>query len=198
MKKDVDGKKKETQSLKTFIPHPSLPIPKWKDYIAKQENKKNQLKFLFQAWCGETSLIPQGCEVIIGGFNENTVILTRHQVQNVPGLSNGNHEADTLIFAHAAYAVKEQNAKRIVIEANDMDIIVMAIYHYGHLPGLLELWVHKHTMSAVVYLPCHIISHYLETTYPDSSDIIGALLASYIITGCDTVSYPFRIGKSKH
>ena len=40
---------KETRSLKTFIPHPSLPIPKWKDYIAKRENKDNLLKFLFQA-----------------------------------------------------------------------------------------------------------------------------------------------------
>ena len=122
-------------------------------------------------------------------------MLTRQQVQNVPGLSNGNHkEADTLIFAHAAFAVKEQNAKRIVIEANDTDIIIMVNYHYGHLLSLLELWVHQHTMSAVVYLPCHIRSQYLETTYPDSSDITGASLAAYIITGCDTVSYPFRIG----
>ena len=125
-------------------------------------------------------------------------MLTRHQVQNVLGLPNGNHkEADTLIFARAVFAVKEQNAKHIAIEANDMDIIVMAIYHYGHLPGLLELWVQKHTVSAVVYLPCHIISQYLETTYPDSSDITGTLLAAYIITGCDTLSYPFRIGKKQ-
>ena len=32
---------------------------------------------------------------------------------------------------------------------------------------------------------------------PDSSDITGASLAAYIITGCDTVSYPFRIGKKQ-
>ena len=85
-------------------------------------------------------------------------MLTRHQVQNVAEVSDGNHEeAGMLLFAHAAFEVKEQNAKRIVIEANDTDIIIMAIYHYGHLPGLLELWVHKHTVLAVVYLPCHIM-----------------------------------------
>ena len=85
-------------------------------------------------------------------------MLTRHQVQNVPGLSNGNHEeADIFLFAHAAFEVKEHNSKRIVIEANDTDIIIMAIYHYGHLPGLLELWVHKHSSvgSSLPTVPHH-------------------------------------------
>ena len=56
--------------MKTFTQHPSLPIQEWKNYIGKQKNNENPFKFLFQAWCGEASLLLKGCKVVIGGFNE--------------------------------------------------------------------------------------------------------------------------------
>ena len=118
-------------------------------------------------------------------------------VQEVSTLSNSNHEeADTLIFAHAAYMVREQNIQRIIIEANDTDIVMMGIFHVHRLLGLQELWLHKHTVASDVHISCHAISTYLEETFPNQN-ITGVILAAYILTGCDTVSYPFRIGKKR-
>ena len=47
-----------------------------------------------------------------------------------------------------------------------------------------------------MFLPCHQITDVLSSKYPEV-DIASVVLAAYTITGCDTVSYPFRIGKKR-
>lgn len=190
-------REKETRSLKTYIPQANLPMPKWKKFIGKRENKRNLLKFLLETWSNGENDIPEGIQVTVGGFTEATVKMTNGLVQEVPSLSNPNHEeADSLIFAHAAHMVNEENIGRIVINANDTDIMVMSIYYAHQLHDLQELWVHKRTSASNVYISCHSIATHLEETFPNQN-ITGALMAAYILSGCDTVSYPFRIGKKR-
>lgn len=67
---------------------------------------------------------------------------------------------------------------------------------------LKEMWIKKFVSSEnpnvppTVFIPCHSIAELLTLKYPDI-DVQSVVLAAYTITGCDTVSYPFRIGKKR-
>ena len=70
------------------------------------------------------------------------------------------------------------------------------------MPLLKELWIQKSVTAenpdvpTSVFPPCHHITDVLSSMYPEV-DITSVVLTAYTITGCDTVSYPFRIGKKR-
>ena len=62
------------------------------------------------------------------------------------------------------------------------------------MDGLHELWVKKMD----IYLPAHAIAQALAVNYcVDAANLTAMLLSTYILTGCDTVSYPYRRGKRR-
>ena len=68
------------------------------------------------------------------------------------------------------------------------------MYYVTHLDGLQELWVNKMD----IYLPIHAIAEALAVKYGvEAADLTSTLLSTYILTGCDTVSYPYRRGKKR-
>ncbi|KAJ8397984.1 hypothetical protein AAFF_G00433310 [Aldrovandia affinis] len=74
----------------------------------------------------------------------------------------------------------------------DQDVIMMCIYYITHMDGLQELWVKKMD----IYLPAHAIVDALAVKYDvEAADLSFMLLSTYILTGCDTVSYLYRRGK---
>ena len=128
-------------------------------------------------------------------------MLTAEGVSEFTCLTCPQHEeADTRIFAHAAYSVSSQGCTRVVIKATDTDIAILGVYHSQRMPGLKQLWIQKSVTAenpdvpTLVFLPCHQITDMLSSKYPEV-DIPSVVLTAYTITGCDTVSYPFRIGK---
>ena len=49
-----------------------------------------------------------------------------------------------------------------------------------------------------IYLPIHAIAGALAKKYAvEAADLTSTLLSTYILTGCDTVSYPYRRGKKR-
>ncbi|KAJ8377976.1 hypothetical protein AAFF_G00249660 [Aldrovandia affinis] len=70
---------------------------------------------------------------------------------------------------------------------------MMCIYYITHMDGLQELWVKKMD----IYLPhAHVIADALAVKYDvEAADLSSMLLSTYILTGCDTVSYLYRRGK---
>ena len=130
-------------------------------------------------------------------------MLTAEGVSELICLTCPQHEeADTRIFVHAAYSVSNQGCARVVIKAIDTDIAVLGVYHSQRMPGLKELWIQKSVTAqnpdipTSVFLPWHQITDVLSSKYPEV-DITSVVLAAYTIIGCDTVSYPFRIGKKQ-
>ena len=130
---------------KPYIPHSSLAIPKWKDFVNKHENKGNLLKFLQRSCKNELHLIPNDYTVTIGGFAPGpAVMLTAEGVSEPICLTCPQHEEnDTRIFAHAAYSVRNQGCTRVVIKAIDTDIAILGVYHIHRMPGLKELLIQK-------------------------------------------------------
>lgn len=66
-----------------------------------------------------------------GGFKDGdkTVVVTEESVQDVPPLRSNHEEADSQIILHAIYSAASLGASRIVVYANDTDVIVMYIYY---------------------------------------------------------------------
>ena len=126
---------------------------------------------------------------------DRTVMLSAECQVELPELFCEKHEeADTRMFAHIAYSVQCLHHKRAVVMATDTDVIMMCIYYITHLDGLQELWVKK--MDS--YLPAHAVAKALAVKYDvEAADLTSALLSTYILTGCYTVSYPYRRGKRR-
>ena len=175
-----------------------MKIPQWKHFITRNENKAALLNFIAESWIKNAHRLPQGFQLILGGMLKNpgrAVLLTSNGVIDVPELSCTNHEeADTRIFCHLVYAVQHRGYQRVVIRATDSDIILMAIYHTVRITDLQELWIQK----LHKFLPCHEIAQNLALkTNVGTLLITSVLLSIYILTGCDTVSYPYRRGKKR-
>ena len=70
------------------------------------------------------------------------MMVTPNNVQPVPDLQSTQEEADTHVFLHAIHSAQHEGIERVVIYANDTDIIILAIYYASnHLNILQELWM---------------------------------------------------------
>lgn len=116
-------------------------------FFAVSANKANLLIFLCKKWCENEQLEPDLGPTHLylgGGFKEETksMVLTEGSVMDVSALESTQQEDTTRIILHILYSVQNEGVDRVVIHANDIDIIIMCLY-YGatHLSDLPELWV---------------------------------------------------------
>ena len=114
-------------------------------------------------------------------------MLTAEGVSELICLTCPQHEeADTRIFAHAAYSASNQGCTRVVIKATDTDTAVLGVYHSQRMPGLKELWIQKSVTAqnpdipTSVFLTCHQITDVLSSKYPEV-DIASVVQAAYTI-----------------
>ena len=92
------------------------------------------------------------------------------------------------MVAQAIYVAKEEG-KRVVIGADDTDIYVLLMYHY-----------HAESLDAPMRLqptPKARASIDIQASVSNLSNIIPELLPAHALSGCDTVSMCYRIGKGK-
>ena len=146
-----------------------------------------------ESWTSKHTLLSAEFKLILGGvFHDSgrTVQLSVDRAFELSELSCGKHEeAETRIFAHMAYSIKQHHHRRALIVANDTDITMMSLYFITQLDDLHELWVKKMNN----YLPVHAntaVKYAVEPVY-----IAPIPLSTCILTGCDTVSYLYRRGK---
>lgn len=97
-----------------------------------------------------------------GGFNEETksVLITDGTVTDVADLETTHQEADTRVILHFVYSVQNEGVERVIIHANDTDVIITCVYYAATLlRDLPELWVRTARDS---YLPIHEIAAVLD------------------------------------
>ena len=183
--------------LKEYKPHDSLAIPEWKGFIQNPQNKANLMDYVAEAWSANCKSLPPGCQLILGGVfcdPGRTVLLSADGQVELPELSCEKHEeADTRMFAHIVHSVHLHHERAVVV-ASDTDVFMMCLYYSTRLDGLEELWMKKMN----VYLPVHAIAEALAEKHAvEATNLTSRLLSAYILTGCDTVSYPFRRRKKR-
>ena len=140
-------------------------------------------------------MLSEGLHLFLGGpFNDrsraNVVTISKCSV--IDQLSCYTHEeAYTRMIAHIHFTIAAFGCQRVVVHATDTGVIMMCMYHFCKLP-LSELWNEKKEQ----FLPVHTLSRALcEHTQRSGLATSDWLLVCYVLTGCDTVSYPYRRGK---
>ncbi|KAG1660796.1 Heat shock protein [Nymphon striatum] len=190
LKGDERQRRESNINLPEYVPADSMTIPDWKTLLSNPCNKTNMLSYLASRWSQEASWPAGFCLVL--GVNAQATRVTQTEHTNVDELYCPNHEeADTRIFAHIA-SCDDNNV--FVIQATDTDIIVLAMYHFPRLPNVVELWVEKNDL----FLSIHdLVNESAKAVGKDVLALTDTLLISYILSGCDSVSYPFKRGKKR-
>ena len=95
-----------------------------------------------------------------------------------------NHEeADYRIVLHALLCTQD-----VVVVAKDTDVLVLLIWAYSHF-NVQYKWYFSYEKGT--YSDISIICEFL------GKEICKSLLSFHAITGCDTTSYMFRVGKKR-
>ena len=199
LKGDERHRREQSQTSREYHPADALPVPDFKMFMQNRKNKANYLDFLSSYLCKNKNQIPEGVTFILGGTLKDpgdAVCVTNRSLSNVQELSCSQHEeADTRIIAHLCYCVETLACTRVVVHATDTDIIILCMYFFSRLPTIQELWIQLKPDS---YLPVHILVDNLARKYKKPARILmSTLLSVYVLSGCDTVSYPFKRGKKK-
>jgi hypothetical protein len=114
-----------------------------------------------------------------------------------PDLFSNHKEADTRMLLHAIHAdtrFSDMNVKgRIIIKSPDTAVLLLCILFFPSMRNTKELWFKTGTVTRTKdgrrYLPVHDACHI-------QGPLVCKLLpAVHALTGCDTTSSFFGIGK---
>ena len=160
-----------------------------KKFLMNKKNKSNLIAFLISDWCKTMqNKLTEHQSVVLADEEGYAVIVTQTGTSNIPELYSDHEEADSRMFAHAKYAVDNQEAGRIVITSPDTDVAVLCIYHFSELDPA-ELWFATGVGNKRRFVAVHEIAVNL-------GEILCNLLpAFHSLTGCDSTSSLF--GHSK-
>ena len=139
------------------------------------------------------SILDDQSIVLAGGFKEGEVVkkVTKVNVTNLTDLFSSQEEADTRMLLNAVHLASTY--ERIILRSDDTDVLVLLLYyaskeqlgssvymHAGHIPQFRD---------RRRYIPiCEIVSKI-------GKDICQNLPAAHALTGSDTTSAFFQIGK---
>ena len=71
---------------------------------------------------------------------------------------------------------------------------MLCLYHYPRLKNISHLWVEKND----IYLPIHdLVNKIASSLGKNALELTETLLAAYVLSGCDSVSYLFKRGKKR-
>ena len=180
-------KRGESNALEVRIHGKSTPVPKqFTKYISNSANKRNLSAFLTEAWIEMAKDLPEDKEFVIGG--ETAFLAKNGQCYEVPALNSDHEEADTRMLLHAQHA--SETSQRVVILSPDTDVLILSVTHYDEI-GCEQLWFRTGVKDRLRYIPAHKIATHLGPA------ICKALPAFHSLTGCDSTSALFRVGKTK-
>ncbi|XP_053373036.1 uncharacterized protein LOC123541526 [Mercenaria mercenaria] len=187
-------KRGEDQSgCKTFVIQPEMQIVDVKQSLSNTNFKKEITKFytLYLAQNSVTTLKAGQTVVVSGGLEDKVLSITSECVSYVPDLCTNQEEADTKMLLHSKYAADE-GAQTLTICSPDTDVLLLLLHHFNALtiPRVFFRTGRKSIHTDMTrYIPVHEIFVSLS---PEQRHI---LLPVYCITGCDTCSSFFGIGK---
>lgn len=177
-------------------------IPDWKKFLCNPENKQSLIRLLgeyCERYFGQSPL-EGGTELFLAGVFENPEVVKRFScdgLSNCTDLYSTQEEADTRMILHSVYAdaniFSNDRKGRIIIKSSDTDVLVLCVHYFPKLENTEEMWFQTGSVSNLKdgrrFLPVHDICRSLEPS------ICNLLPATHALTGCDTTSSFFGLGK---
>lgn len=178
-------------SKKEFEVNGGFKTPRFTEFVSSKNNKANLQHFLCSSWSKPESQSKLGSInlYLSGGFSDKrkSIMVSSDSVINVPQLASSQEECDTRIILHAFYCIREIDVKRLVIRANDTDILVMLVYYMSQFNDI-EVWMWQEYDK---FLPVHEISKSLGP----SDCKLQPFLHSF--SGKDNTSFIYGVGEIK-
>ena len=138
--------------------------------------------------------------MFLAGVFENPEVVKRFScdgLSNCTDFYSTQEKADTRMILHSVYAdsniFSNDRKGRIIIKSSDTDVLVLCVHYFPKLENTEEMWFQTGSVSNLKdgrrFLPVHDICSSLEPS------ICNLLPATHALTGCDTTSSFFGLGK---
>jgi hypothetical protein len=181
------------------------PIPDWKKFLGVDTNKQALLQFLGKSIVEHHDQSPRKMSAedtlfLAGVCNDPMTVkkICSEGVSDCPELFCTHEEADTrmlLYVIHTDRMFGEKRTKgRIIVKSPDTDVLVLCVHYIPSLQYTDELWFQTGAISSTKderrFIPVHdILCNSIDPV------ICKILPAVHAVTGCDTTSSMFGIGK---
>ena len=138
---------------KLFDVDGSVVTPAFRDFIIADHNKAALLRFLVDSW-SRMAAYSTGL-FLSGGFADpkKCVHVDQSSAKSVPELTSTHLEADLRMMLHVVYSAQKPGINRIVVHANDTDVLVLCgNYTSKYRQIIRELWI---KCDSNAYIPVH-------------------------------------------
>ena len=170
-------------------------VPNYKQFLKSSGNKASIASFI-SIYVEEKakSRLPSGKSIILtGGYKDGQ--MAKHTTQNdiveLNHLFSTQEEAETRVILHAVDF--RDAASRIIIRADDTDILVLLLFYSAKSSLAPEVYMHAGHAGKIItrerFIPVHTIAEKLGERF------CLCLPALHSLTGCDTTSAIYKIGK---
>jgi len=174
-----EARSKRGKAIRRRVTEKSKTPTNWKSFLRNSANKTELFHFLADAVAKMTTE-----NVVIVTKEEDALTSASYTNMSLEELAPCTHEeADTRIFLHAWHATSE-GFKSLMIDANDTDVIVIAISQMPSLKsiGLEQMWIRFGKGEHTRWIPIHDL---VSTLGPEKTN---GMLFFHAFTGCDVVS----------
>lgn len=172
-------------------------VPNYRSFLRNNSNKAALARFL-SAYLEET--LPKNLEtgqsvILAGGYKRSNEakIIQENGCHDDHELYSEHDEADTRMVFHAIRL--SSNYDRIIIRSDDTDVLIILLYFCSVGKLAAQVFMHAghsgQTTNRERYIP---VTQLVETL---GNAFIQCLPALHAITGCDTTSSTYMIGKKK-
>ena len=174
-----EARSKRGKAIRRRVTPKSTTPTNWKSFLGDNANKTE----LFNFPADEVGKMATTNEVIVTR-QANALTTSSHPASSLEELAPCAHEeADTRIFLHAWHAARE-GYKSFMIEANDTDIVVIALSLMPSFSavGMEKMWVVFGKGEHTRWIPIHDLAFSLG---PEKTN---GILFFHAFSGCDVVS----------
>ena len=175
-------KRKGHSGRKVLINEKGQAMPKgkdWNTFLQSGDNKTELIKFANPY--KSDSFRSKLDILLVFTKSNNTWMITSQEVLLLEQCNH--HEADTRVVRHASLSERP-----VVVVATDTDIFVLLVYAFSKVAHV-EKWYMKIDKESYVD-----IGDVCRTYGKEGCDVMPAY---HSMTGCDTTSYPYKVGKVK-
>ena len=168
-------------------------VPNYRKYLRISGNKAALCSFVsnYITNTGPQRISSENTIILAGGFTngEEVKMVSKSGIDCLTDLYSDQEEADTRLVLHATHLA--QSHSRLIVKCDDTDVLVLLVYYSSK--GMFG--------SSVVYMHSGHGPKERFVTVCSIAQKLGAALceclpACHAITGCDTTSSLYRIGKT--
>ncbi|KAL7380780.1 hypothetical protein ABVT39_023998 [Epinephelus coioides] len=192
--KDMERQRRgATDGRPTHVITGNTKVPNYRNYLRSSGNKTALCIFVsnYIVTAAPQRLHSGDSIILAGGFEKGEEVksVSKTGVSCLTSLYSDQEEADTRMVLHAIHLAESYSC--VIVRCDDTDVEVLLIYYASKgMFGSSIVYMHAGHGMRERYVPINTISEKL------GKDMSSCLPACHALTGCDTTSSLYRIGKT--